>query len=73
MDHHQYTQKDVEHIMASCQEQGIAIIVTTQKDAVKLRHFGAIVPEHIRILALKIMIDMVHGKDAFFERITHLL
>lgn len=73
MDHHSYGPGDMEQIMKLCREQETAILVTTEKDAVKLKLFFNLFPPHIRILFLRIKMSIVHGEEAFLERIYRLL
>lgn len=73
MDHHRYGRGDIERVVASCEGQNIATVVTTEKDAVKLKSFFNVFPDHIRVVFLKIKIVIVGGEDAFFERIRRLL
>ena len=60
-------------MVEKCQENGIKIIVTTEKDAVKLKKFMDTVPETISALTLRIKILIIKGEDEFLERISGLL
>ena len=73
MDHHIYCAKDIEDVVRLCQERGVATVMTTEKDAVKFGPFMSMLPDHIRVLALKIKISIVNGEDAFLERINRIL
>jgi tetraacyldisaccharide 4'-kinase len=73
MDHHPYVPSDIDHIVKLCQDAGISTVVTTEKDAVKLKLFLDMVPGNFRILSLKIKISLTSGKEQFFERISRLL
>ena len=73
MDHHTYCAEDIGSIVELCQRQEIKMIVTTEKDAVKLKPFMNMVPDDIRVLALKIEISIVNGEDVFLERIYRIL
>ncbi len=73
MDHHVYTSEDVASVVALCKEKRIMTVVTTEKDAVKLKPFMHMLPDDIRVLSLKIKISIVTGEDQFLERIYHLL
>jgi len=73
MDHHNYKRADIKQIIQSCDDREIATIVTTAKDAVKLKPFLGAFAEHMRILSLGIKISMTHGKETFLERIHRLL
>jgi len=73
MDHHIYTQEDIGRIVRSCQGQEITTIVTTEKDAVKLKPFLEEFPEKIQIYSLRIRIVVTAGEDQFLERIDRIL
>ena len=73
MDHHRYELSDVVRITKLCQDKSITTIVTTEKDAVKLRHFLNIFPDDIRILSLKIKIFIINKEGQFLERISDIL
>jgi tetraacyldisaccharide 4'-kinase len=73
MDHYSYVPSDADRIVRSCQKDGITTVVTTEKDAVKLKLFLGMFPGSFRVLSLNIRISIVDGKEQFFERIDHLL
>lgn len=73
MDHHIYTDEDIKCVVRSCQDQNIAMIVTTEKDAVKLKLLLDKFPEEIQILSLRIKIVITEGEDQFLERIDRIL
>lgn len=72
-DHHRYTPKDIQEIVKSCVAAGISFIVTTEKDAVKLRHWAGEIPQGLRVISLVIKIDIIHGEDRLVERINTIL
>ena len=71
-DHHVYTSGDVDMITAFCVEKRINKIVTTHKDAVKLRDFQRAF-RGVSLLVLEIEIKVVHGQNEFFSRIDRCL
>lgn len=73
LDHHVYSAADIQTMIHQCQKKGIAVLVTTEKDAVKLGAFLNLFPDSIRVLSLKIEIVIVSGEGEFLERINHLL
>ena len=71
-DHHIYTKDDIQTIIQFCREENINTIVTTHKDAVKLKMFLDDF-KGLRLLYLQIKISAVEGKEAFRGRIVSLL
>jgi tetraacyldisaccharide 4'-kinase len=67
-DHHVYTEEDVRRIVAFCMEKKISKVVTTHKDAVKLRDFQEVF-QGVSLLVLEIEIKVVHGQTELFSRI----
>jgi tetraacyldisaccharide 4'-kinase len=67
-DHHLYAEEDVRCVVAFCHEKKIGKIVTTHKDAVKLRGFQKAF-QGISLLVLEVEIKVVHGQAEFFARI----
>lgn len=53
-DHHSYTQKDVDGLIAAAQRAGAKGLVTTAKDAVKLRTLSFALPWHVLQIEIKI-------------------
>ena len=72
VDHHSFSQKDIEEIAVYCKNNQIKSLVTTNKDAVKIvskiENF-----QDINVYALKIEIEITKGKEVFFERIFSVL
>ena len=73
IDHHVYTVDDIKRINRTCLEQKIDTLVTTEKDAVKLRKLIDAFEPELNILSLKIKIKFTAGEKEFFDRISHLL
>lgn len=71
MDHHVYTPGDVENIAARYRKKGIRKIVTTHKDAVKLRPFRDAFAG-FEVLVLDIEIRIANGENEFLTRIDRL-
>ena len=46
-DHHSYTQRDVDHLLNEATRAGAANLITTAKDAVKLRSLSFTLPWHV--------------------------
>lgn len=73
MDHFHYSNQNIGDIVRFCQQYDIHTIVTTHKDAVKLRPLMKQFDENIEVLYLKIHIQINAGEEEFFERIFALL
>lgn len=72
-DHHVYQAKDVETIAKECREAKISCVLTTAKDAVKLKGFLPILGTEVEALSLNIRLEIVKGQDEFFHRMDSLL
>ncbi len=72
-DHHGYTRQDCQALKAACAAHGVTNLVTTEKDAVKLRRFAPLLTNETRVMVVKIQIDIIKGKHVFLERIDRLL
>jgi len=71
MDHHLYRKKDIEVMVAFCRAQGITVMVTTHKDAVKLRKFKDFF-SGIQLTYIPIQLEVTKGADEFFEKIISI-
>ena len=67
-DHHVYTAQDIERVMLFCRGNNILKVVTTHKDAVKLKAFQKAF-QGVSLLVLEIEIKVVHGETELFSRI----
>lgn len=61
-DHHPYSEKDVEDILTTSRERGADIILTTEKDGVKLSGLGSAVSG---ICMLRIEMEILSDKERF--------
>jgi len=70
-DHYQYKKQDMARISSECKKKKIDAVVTTEKDAVKLKELmaGYSGPE---ILALQIEMEITKGKDRLDARLRML-
>ena len=71
-DHHPYTSEDITRILAACERQGVDLVITTAKDAVKLRAFAA-QWGRVKVWVLEIGVEMLKGREEFLARINRLL
>jgi len=73
VDHHMYIEKDIHCIVKNCEQIGVTRVMTTEKDAVKLKKFLKIIPINIEMLVVRVELVITDGKDDFFERIDRVL
>ncbi len=71
-DHHDYSEKDIGEIIHLAKLNDAAAIVTTEKDAVKLKPFLNLFPKQCPLVSLKIKIKILQGQDEFFHKISSL-
>ncbi len=64
-DHHLYTDEDIKNIIAEAQKLGANAIVTTEKDAVKIK--ALLKQEEIKFYALKLGLDLDVDKIFNFD------
>jgi tetraacyldisaccharide 4'-kinase len=70
-DHHRYADADIDAIMRGVRQQNIETIITTEKDADKLRRCvtrGAL-PD---ILVLKVALEIIENEEQFYRRLHSL-
>ncbi len=72
IDHYIYNINDIDYICSQCCLENVNIIITTEKDAVKLHKYSCYF-KNIVIFYLEIEIYITKGKDVLIERINHLL
>lgn len=73
-DHHAYTENDARAIAQKCRQKQCTTIVTTEKDAVKLRAFMEVFQQAgIRIVLLPIFMVVTAGYDVLQEKLKNLL
>jgi tetraacyldisaccharide 4'-kinase len=68
-DHHHFTPDDLDIIQQSCSENLIDVLLTTEKDAVKLRKICFEKPD---IYVIKIQFCLTEDEDVLIRRITEL-
>jgi tetraacyldisaccharide 4'-kinase len=67
-DHYVYQRKDIERMVGFCRDQAVPILVTTHKDAVKLRIFKDLF-EGLRLVYMPIQLEITKGSDEFLQKI----
>lgn len=69
-DHHDYTQEDLQDIIRRSQESNIDTIITTEKDASRLRSFK-LLRLGLKLFVLRIVIE-IKGEQGFYDRLLKL-
>jgi tetraacyldisaccharide 4'-kinase len=64
-DHHAYTKEDISNIEGYCVKNKLDRVVTTEKDAVKLRGLG----QKVRYLVLKVRLEIIENEEGFYNRL----
>ncbi len=74
-DHHPYNKDDLNRIAAKCRQLSIETIITTQKDAVKLRplveKLFLSAGLKLQFLALVIQVELTQNREKFIDYILH--
>ncbi len=65
-DHHDYKETDMLEIVAAAKKRGMTRMVTTEKDAVKIKRF---IPDHFDVFALRIALTFKSGSDAMLSKL----
>lgn len=75
-DHYSYKIVDLDRIFKACKEKNIGTIITTEKDAVKLKGLkpGALgfKENGMELLALRVELELTHGKEKLNDEIHRL-
>jgi tetraacyldisaccharide 4'-kinase len=77
-DHHNYNQEELDEIIKSSQDKNIDLIITTQKDAVRISnsqlttHLPAGQAGNSQLLVLRIGIKIIEDEDKFHNRLLKL-
>lgn len=67
LDHHNYTKREISKILSASKEKGAEYIVTTEKDAVKIK--ALIKDSIVKVLCLKIRMEFRKDEDNFYSRL----
>ncbi|UCD55396.1 MAG: tetraacyldisaccharide 4'-kinase [Candidatus Omnitrophota bacterium] len=70
-DHHPYRARDLDRIFKKCKRENIDTIVTTEKDAVKLRSL-TLAESEFKILALRIELEIIQGEEELDDNLHRL-
>jgi tetraacyldisaccharide 4''-kinase len=70
-DHHDYKKRDIERVTAKCNEKQFDLVVTTEKDIVKLNRLGLFIGSY-KVLTLAIEMQIISGKEDLIARLRSL-
>ena len=67
-DHHDYTKKDLVAVQDRCKRENIDTIITTQKDAVRLKpHLDSL---SLKVFVCEVELEILKQKSEFFKLIS---
>jgi len=67
-DHHGYTKEDIAHIEDYCKNNSLDAVITTEKDAVKLKSLQ-FTAYSLQLLVLKVRLEIIENEDGFYNRL----
>ncbi|MFC1594385.1 tetraacyldisaccharide 4'-kinase [Candidatus Omnitrophota bacterium] len=70
LDHHQFSEDDIERIINFCSQESISTIVTTEKDAIRLRGLSGTKKSRCRILVLHIALTITSNEKGLRDRLS---
>ncbi|MBL7157115.1 MAG: tetraacyldisaccharide 4'-kinase [Candidatus Omnitrophica bacterium] len=70
-DHYPYKREDLDNIFKACRKKGINTVITTEKDAVKLKKFSPS-KSGCQILALGVELEIIEGKEVLDDVLSRL-
>ncbi len=73
MDHHRYNEGDIDRIIHTYQQSGAEVLITTEKDLVKIDYYLNRLIKQAHLLCLKIKIELTNNESEFLHRIISLL
>jgi len=73
MDHHSYSKEDVGRILSEAEKCRAEYITTTEKDLVKLDEYIDLFRDQVKLLVLRIKIQITKGEDELLKRVFDLI
>lgn len=70
-DHHNYRKADIEYILKRCSERNFDLVLTTEKDIVKLSRLGLYLGSYT-VLVIAITLNIIRGKEILIDRLNRL-
>jgi tetraacyldisaccharide 4'-kinase len=72
-DHHWFTASDVSGIIKKCKSLKVNTVVTTEKDAVKLRTFGGLFADSgVTVAVLPVRTEIKRGREEFLKKLLKI-
>ncbi len=73
-DHHKYTESDIERLIEKAKEYDIKNLLTTEKDAAKIKKYAVKIAESgIMFYVIPVKIQITEGKEQFIELLKQVL
>ena len=72
MDHYEYQKQDLEDLFNTCRKNKIRTIITTEKDAVKLKELIGDSGSDFLIFVLRIEFKIIKNEEGFFDRVLSI-
>ncbi|MDD3375405.1 MAG: tetraacyldisaccharide 4'-kinase [Candidatus Omnitrophica bacterium] len=73
MDHHKYSKDDIERIVHYCRAHNIKTIITTQKDAARLKELLYLFLRELDVFILEVEMKILKGEQDLEKRIFYFL
>ncbi|MDP3730122.1 MAG: tetraacyldisaccharide 4'-kinase [Candidatus Omnitrophota bacterium] len=70
-DHHDYRKKDIDRVAAICGERRFDLVITTEKDIVKLNRLGLFIGSY-KVLTLAVEMQILSGREKLIDRLHSL-
>ncbi|MDO8536452.1 MAG: tetraacyldisaccharide 4'-kinase [Candidatus Omnitrophota bacterium] len=70
-DHHDYRKKDIEKVTGICDDKHFDLVITTEKDIVKLNRLGLFIGSY-KVLTLTVEMQILSGKESLIDRLHSL-
>ena len=69
LDHHRFTDEELEHLFEQAEKEGLEFLVTTEKDAVRIHKDF---PKTIPLYYLRLEIEILSGDQDFEKAVSHI-
>lgn len=72
-DHYEYSESDIQDVLNWCHSNQVDVVLTTAKDAVKIRSFLYENRRAVDVYSVNIVLDFIKGEDVLIERINSVI